>query len=73
LLLLLLAVFELSPPGVTPNSASGSLASFVLAFAAFTLLSWLERFIAEAIRTMTNAAASPVSPMRIRCALLPTW
>src|SRR5262245_59774519 len=58
LLLLLLAVFELTPPGATPNSASGSLASLALALAAFTLLSWLERMTIEPSRTIRKAKAS---------------
>src|SRR5512146_1957827 len=72
LLLLLLVVSD--APGATPSSASGSLGSLAVACcAAFAVSSWLDRLIAEAKSTMMKAAARPVSPMRMRCALVPAW
>jgi hypothetical protein len=63
--LLLLLVSEV--PGATPSSAKGSLGSFAAACcAALEESSWVERVTADAIKTMTKAAARPVSPMRIR-------
>src|SRR5690349_23674943 len=72
LLLLLLVVSD--APGATPSSARGSLGSLAIAcWAALAVPSWLDRLIADANSTMMKAAASPVSPMRMRCALLPAW
>src|SRR5436305_13835769 len=70
LALLLLVVAE--APGATPSSASGSLGSLAEACcAALTTSSRLDRLMIEPSRTSKNANARPVSPMRMRCALLP--
>src|SRR4051812_24190752 len=61
-------------PGATPSSASGSLGSFDTACSAALLtLSRLERLTIDPSKTRMNANARPVSPMRMRCALLPAW
>jgi hypothetical protein len=41
--------------------------------AALLTSSRLERLMIEPSKTSKKAKASPVSPMRMRCALLPAW
>jgi hypothetical protein len=72
--LLLLFVWKRRAPGATPSSASGSLGS-ALALPPLAALvgasSRPERLMIEPSRTSRKAKARPVSPMRMRCALLP--
>ena len=71
---LLLLFADSDDPGATPSSASGSLAWLAEAWPTlFAASSRVERVMAEKKSTMMNAAASPVRPIRIRCALLPAW
>jgi hypothetical protein len=71
----MLALFTSSVlPGAMPSSASGSFGAASAAWlAVFTEASSPEPLIADPSKTKTNAKARPVSPMRIRFALLPVW
>ena len=63
-----------SAPGATPSSASGSLGSFISAFCSAAVggaASRLDRLITVPRRISKKAKASPVSPMRIRWAVVP--
>src|SRR5206468_12928488 len=70
---LLLLVSSPDAPGATPSSASGSLGSFAEACWVALVSSRPARVITEAIKTIRKTKARLVSPMRMRCALLPGW
>jgi len=57
-------------PGSNPEELLGAAhaACFTMALSLV-----LERLMIEPKRTSRKANASPVSPMRMRCALLPAW